>query len=154
MAPTDREMINKQHLELITEVRALSIAVSGLHAVFVKRKVLFWAIGILAGLVLILGAAGGVLVYSQHRDVTHLVTRLQDSCQTRNKQANGTQRFLTREQKIQDDSQAFSAQILSQLHLTFTPEQLKLQKDLANRQTQALADWKKSQPKTVSCDLK
>lgn len=151
------ERVNKQHLELVVEVRALTAAVAQLHTIFVKRRVLFWCIGILSTLVLGLATVAYLNhrdVITQHRDVGRMITKLTDNCRTRNRQVEGTQTFLAREQRIQDESQQVSAQILSQLHLSFTPAQVQEQEDLARRAIQALQDWQASQPRAVSCNLK
>jgi hypothetical protein len=147
------DRVNKQHLELITEVRSLTYAVSQLHLVFVKRRVLFWCIGILAGLVLVLGGGGGALIWTQHNDVKHLVTKLVDGCQVRNKQAAGTAQFIRGNVKLQDESAKINGEILAQLNLHFTPEQAKEFAKLAGEEKRLLNHWKKTQPGPIHCDL-
>lgn len=145
--------INKQHLELITEVRALAIAVNELHLVFVKRKVLFWAIGILTGLVIICVGGLSYLSWSHQNQVNRLITKLAASCQVRNDQVAGTNHFIRGNVKLQDQSAKLNAVIFAQLHLTLTPAQQAQFKKLSGAERKLLTKWETSQPGPVRCKV-
>lgn len=143
-----------QHLELVTEVRALRISVRDLHTIFVKRTVLYWCIGVLSATLLLVTGAG---VYEWHAGNVRndrQVDKLVQSCHSRNRTASGTNRFIRGNVALQDQSAKITGEILAQLPLHLTPAQeLQFTKITAEEKT-LLTQWEKTQPGPVPCTLK
>lgn len=138
---TAAKVVDKQHLELVTEVRALTYQVRDLHNIFVRRTVLWWVLGVETILVVVAIVAIFMLSIGNHRNTQTVVNRLVDSCQVRNQQVLGTNHFITRIEALQTEA-----------YKHIPPQfQTKEQRHLEHEYTKALKEWKRSQPKPFNC---
>lgn len=153
MAPKQTPVTTPEdpYRDLIHEVRNLSAAVSMLHLIFVKRKLLYVLLGIETAIVAVALIVMGVFIGVENAHQNHLVAKTVDSCKVRNAQIDATKLFLKREFGIQAQSAVLTASYLKGLHLTQTPQQAKLAKQIADAQNKALHDWYAQQPTDVNC---
>ena len=137
--------------ELIHEVRNLSTQVALLHTIFVKRKVLYWILGVETFIVACVLVALSLFVANEHSNTQHLINKLVDSCQVRNVQVEATKTYLTRSVKINAEASAYNSELLSRLHIVLTPKEqaegLRIEQDYIK----SLNDYLKAQPTSVPC---
>lgn len=145
--------LNKQHLELITEIRALALQVRNLHSIFVKRTVLWWVLGIET--VIVVACLIGLFAFASinHNDTSKIIAHAEDSCRVRNAQIDGTKQFITDTQKLQNEAQSINSHLLAQLGVRLSPHDQKLANSIQKKYTRVLKRYKDSQPAPLQCKL-
>lgn len=137
--------------ELIHEVRNLAAAVALLHTIFVKRTVLYWALGIETAIVAVALTVGGIFIAIENGHQNNLVDKAVGSCSIRNQQVDATKSFLTQEFIIQKESALLTAAYFKRLSVHLSPTETALAMKIQGDQNAALAKWYKDQPRDVDC---
>lgn len=149
--PPKKAAPSEDYRELIQEVRNLSVAVSLLHTIFVKRRVLYTILGIETAVVVIALIVMGVFIGLENAHQNSLVNKSTESCKVRNAQTDATKTYLARTVAIQQESQALNAKFLTGLNLHLSKADLAEAHKIQADYTKALNDYFHAQPQDIVC---